>query len=480
MAAETQVWVDRINEEEMPLLAGAARRLQAVCADDASGLAEISEVILADTAMTTRVLKLANSSTYHTAAKMPVTTVSRAAVILGVQTIAHMCLSMRILDDLLSHSQQQPLLRVLALGLRTAVLSRHLWQLVQPRHGEEVFIAGLLHDLGEAAYFSLGDPDSEILLDRMVAGQEREQAALEVLGTSFGHLGKALAQSWGLGALVGEVLTGSPLSPQARLIGLCHQVAEQTPGLNMTATPTHLMQAMSVLLGVTVATVETALVEAQQRMPEICQDMGVDILLAEMQGRAFSAADPARAGQKVVRRPQDPALQLNILREMTSLEHSPTQFNALVAMTLEGLYRGVGLDRALVAVLSSDARILSARSAVGLYDPMWRDAFRFDLKAGEVPIFQETLLRRQPYWLGEDGPCGKERLGAGGERLFGQHQSTLQAFLAPLILSGRAIGLIYADCPSGALSAEDFSAFKFFVYQLQQSLVLARAGSAQA
>ncbi len=480
MVAETQVWVDRINQEEMPLLAGAARRLQAVCADDAAGLAEVSEVILADTAMTTRVLKLANSSTYHAAAKMPVTTVSRATVILGVQTIAHICLSMRILDDLLNHSQQQPLLRVLALGLRTAVLSRQLWQLVQPRHAEEVFIAGLLHDLGEAAYFSLGDAESQVLSARIAAGEEREQAALDVLGTSFSHLGKALAQSWGLGALVGEVLTGSPLSPQARLIGLCHQVVEQTPELNMTTAPAALLQAMSVLLGINVATVESALVEAQRRMPEICQDMGVEILLAEMQGRAFAGADHHGAGQVAVRRPQDAALQLSILREMASLERSPTQFNALVAMTLEGLYRGVGLDRALVAVLSSDARILSARSAVGLYDPTWRDAFRFDLKAGEVPIFQDTLVQRQPCWLGEAEPCGKEQLGAGGERLLGQHQTTLQAFLAPLILSGRAIGLIYADCPSGALSAEDFAAFKFFVHQLQQSLALARANGNQA
>ncbi len=471
MQLTIEQWVERINEQEMPLLAGTARRLQAVCADDAAGLGDVSEVILADAAMTTRVLKLANASIYHGAAKLPVTTVSRAAVVLGVQTIAHMCLSMRILDDFLSHSQQQPLLRVLALGLRTAVLSRHLWQIVQPRYAEEVFIAGLLHDLGAAAYFSLGDASTQDLLALEAAGQDREQCAHKVLGIGFVALGRALAQSWGLGTLVGEVIGGSALSPQARLVGLCHRWAELGDGQDQS-----LADEMARTLGLSRQDVEAALHQALASLPEVCRDMGVEILLSPLQQSTAAPLLTTDAGRPL-RRAQDAALQLGILREMATLEPSPAHFNALLAMMMEGLYRGVGLDRVLVAVLSPDGRMLSARTAVGLYDPLWRDGFRFDLKAGEIPLFRDILKRKQALWLGSEEACNAASLGPGAERLLGT-QAALQAFVAPLLLTGRAIGLVYADCPHAPLQAEDFAAFKYFILQLQQSLFTARPGGA--
>ena len=52
----------------------------------------------------------------------------------------------------------------------------------------------------------------------------------------------------------------------------------------------------------------------------------------------------------------DPVLQLNILQDLTSTLESRPSANTILELVLEGLHRGVGLDRVLFALLSQIGR----------------------------------------------------------------------------------------------------------------------------
>ena len=61
----------------------------------------------------------------------------------------------------------------------------------------------------------------------------------------------------------------------------------------------------------------------------------------------------------------DPMLQLQILRELSSLMEVQPDFNSVLEMVLEGMYRGIGMDRTLFALRTPDHRFLVGRYALG-------------------------------------------------------------------------------------------------------------------
>ncbi len=471
MSSALDRWVERINQGEMALLAGVVRRMQAIVADDDASMAKISQTILSDAGLTSKVLKLANSVTY-TQPSGSVTTVSRASILLGVETLRSLSLSVRIVDDLLSRSRLQPLLRVLALSLQTAVLSRHLCARDQPRKAEEVFIAGLLMDLGEAAYFSLGDPTTASLLALWQQGVDRDQATMQILGVTFRELGRGLAHSWNLGGITLEVMSPMAETRLARMIGCCHGIAECMQNGGDQERLKLLYGQLAKLMNRPLSAVIESVDDAMEEMPNVIREFGAESLLGQF--KESSEADGEEPTAVVLaedehqQRLPDPSLQLGILREMSLLDDPRSHINTLVSMALEGLYRGVALDRVLVAVLSADGKVLSARTALGTFDPLWRDAFRFSLRQGELPVFAEVMSQRQARWLGQDAPWDAERLGAGADRILGSGGQGLQALVGPLLVGGRAVGIIYADCqPSRrTLTLEDFNAFRHFLHQL--------------
>ncbi len=494
-------WVDRINQGDLAILAGVVRRMQAIVADDDASMAKISQTILSDAGLTTKVLKMANSVAYSQQAGS-VTTVSRACILLGVENLRNITLSVRIIDDLLQQNQQQPLLRVLAKSLQTALLARTLWGRSQPRQAEEAFIAGLLMDLGEAAYFSLQDSKNAQLINRWNQGEERDQVTRDVLGITFRELGRELAKSWNLGGLTQEVMKPVVESNVAKVVTFCHRLSESLIQHQKPEEIKIIYQKLGALLKKDIQYIAEQVQESLETLPELIHEFGAEILLSqydemgdekprdpvgspELALSTPALSTPVKAHEKpgidllpeideevpAVKAPlvreADSLLQLNILREMILIDNPRAHINTLVSMTLEGLYRGVAMDRALIAVLSLDGRVLSARLVLGESAPEWRNQFRFDVKDGEMPVFAELMLQRKCLWMGQGQRLNAKALGRGAERIY-PNVTAIEAFVGAVVVGVKAIGLIYADrlVHKTPLSADDFQGFRHFVHQL--------------
>lgn len=177
-----------------------ATRILQVADDPASTAEDVARVILQDAALVARLLRAANSPALGMRGQ--VDTVSRAVVVLGVRQVRDLALGLcatRSFDGI-----PTALMDVDAFwhhSLLTALCASHLAQRVPRLRAESVFIAGLLHDVGQ------------LLLCR--ARPQQEQAALlmtvdapgepdlhvcerELLGFDHADVGGALAQLWGL------------------------------------------------------------------------------------------------------------------------------------------------------------------------------------------------------------------------------------------------------------------------------------------
>lgn len=186
--------------DKLPSMPGIYRRLLQELQSPEAGVDTIGHLIAQDPAMTSKILKLVNSSFF--ALKRTVADPTQAAMILGINTIKSLVLSAHIFSQMSAHVPEElhlPSLHSHSLG--AAVCARRLMELERggKNRAEEAFVAGLLHDVGRlaiAANVPLDYQEAMLVAEREnVALHEAERA---VLGASHAEVGAYLLGLWGL------------------------------------------------------------------------------------------------------------------------------------------------------------------------------------------------------------------------------------------------------------------------------------------
>ncbi len=117
----------------------------------------LARIILKDPALTSRILKLANSSFYQRFSRT--TTVQQAVQVLGISTVKCMALSSSVFNaDRFSKAAYVNTKHLFADNLTVAVAAEKIAKAAGVKASDEVFIAGLLHDVG-VLYFINHSPD---------------------------------------------------------------------------------------------------------------------------------------------------------------------------------------------------------------------------------------------------------------------------------------------------------------------------------
>ncbi len=179
---------------------GVAIRVNSMVNDPNVTAKDIGKVISQDPGLTAALLKVANSPFFGFSRE--VDTVSRAVTLLGAKQVRDLTLAtsaanafkgipneLLSMDDFWYHS------------LCCALVSQELADLSKVKKTESVFIAGLLHDIGQLVIFNnqpeLAKKSLSLVLDDP---QELElyQAEQQIMGFDHAQVGQALAQSWGL------------------------------------------------------------------------------------------------------------------------------------------------------------------------------------------------------------------------------------------------------------------------------------------
>lgn len=157
----------------------------------------MSHTVLSDPVLTQKVLRLANSSMYS-AFGQHVNTISKAVLVLGTETIGHLALGLKLIEEL---SRSTPDTEAAHIEMEKAVLAGMVAQQLavdaRSRDPEEAVVCSILHSLGRMM-LTFYMPERWTRM-RESAGEGREEdAALNVLGLSLEDMGRATAAHWGL------------------------------------------------------------------------------------------------------------------------------------------------------------------------------------------------------------------------------------------------------------------------------------------
>jgi len=195
---DLQKLIDKI-EEVVPLPSVAMRIINYIDDPDAE-ISQLAKLISMDQALTTEVLKLANSAYYGFPRR--VSTISEAVVILGFSTTRSVVWSV-----ILSSTLKKP---VLGYALPEGALWRHSVAVavgsklilqhanVKGVNMEEAFVAGLIHDIGKLLLATYVAGAYEEIVKVIAEGKTFDEAEREVLGYDHAIVGAMAAEKWNL------------------------------------------------------------------------------------------------------------------------------------------------------------------------------------------------------------------------------------------------------------------------------------------
>lgn len=157
----------------------------------------LARIILKDPALTSRILRLANSAFYHRFAETK--TVNQAVAVLGATTVKCLALSSSIF-----HPEKVTVLsgvdpkNFFAYVLSVAAASEKIARTIEFKAPEEALIAGLLHDVGILFFLHHHPREYRRIVGRQVKAESLVDAETTVFGIDHCEAGRHLAEVWRL------------------------------------------------------------------------------------------------------------------------------------------------------------------------------------------------------------------------------------------------------------------------------------------
>ncbi len=454
-------WVRRLNDEEMPVFAHTARNIAAVSGKVDTSVAELSHLILQDSAMTARVLRLANS-VYYNPGNKDICTVSLAILMLGFDAVRAIALSIAMVDTMLKGIQHEHVVKEMARSLHAAVQAKSIAKARGIMEVEEVFIAALLCRLGHMAFWCFPQGLAKKMDAEYCVTNDEEKAENKILGFALFELTMALNDGWHLSHLLKEFLTAKGTQTKDSMyVDYAYQlviaIEEGWGSLAAREAIEKISEHTSLSLKDTLEMVQQSAKTAAQTAVEFgAVNAGKLINLPDNVDLSLTAIEHSDEAFE-----PNLSLQMSILRELTTMLSQKVDLNAVLGTVLEGVYRALGMDRAVLAFIDEKGSVLKAKYVYGKDRVLFEPYFIFPVLSDKQHVFDKILSKKEGFWLNAKNLGKYESLITTDIK---KSLGTLDFIAMPLFIGGKGKGVIYADCKlSGRkITEQDFSTFVHF------------------
>ena len=195
----------RLFVDKMPSLSTTVSKVLEICSRPDTVPNDLNRVIALDPVLAGQVLKLINSAYYSLMNK--VTSLTRAIIMLGLNTVKNLALSTAIIRSVSQAKKSRALpirafwAHSIAVGVMAKLLAAGRGLSLAER--EEYFVAGLLHDLGK---IPIGDEYTEVLARVETAQEPLVTVEQQVLGLDHEEVGAMIATKWKLNAVLTDAI----------------------------------------------------------------------------------------------------------------------------------------------------------------------------------------------------------------------------------------------------------------------------------
>ncbi|MEN3002180.1 MAG: HDOD domain-containing protein [Armatimonadota bacterium] len=230
MVGDTRRDIERAVHD-LPALPSLVMRLVELVESENATAEQVERLITADPALTAKVLHLANSAYYGLT--RAISTVKQAVIVLGFHTVKNLVLGISAFMAL--RGSRSPSKVELGLwehsfacaGIAREMMLAHKQSL---RQAENVFMAGLLHDIGVLFLYTRFPKEYQKVLQSANPQRMRHEVETEILGMNHAEVGALITDAWGLPTMLVSLIGNhhAPYLPEgeARLPTACLMVAD--------------------------------------------------------------------------------------------------------------------------------------------------------------------------------------------------------------------------------------------------------------
>ncbi len=186
-----------LNSDELPTLPTVASEIITLTAREDTTLSDIANLVSKDIGLSAKILKVSNSSFYSFAQE--ISSINQAVSILGINAVRSLVLSFSFLSMNGGKKKSQfDFEKFWKNSLACAVASKLILERVEGADTEEVFICGLLQNLGELILATTFQDEYDAVLKKITEGQyDPLTAEEEQFGTRHDVIGYEVAKNWG-------------------------------------------------------------------------------------------------------------------------------------------------------------------------------------------------------------------------------------------------------------------------------------------
>lgn len=363
----TEQWIELIANTELPAITSTARMLDKFSNDDKSSLPKLSKAILHDQALSSCLLKVANNAQHIGINK--ITTVSRATVVLGIQTVKNVCLTARLVDSLLESKSldyrvYQKLMQLMANSFFAATLAKMMVPNYSDEIQEEVYLAALLYGIGETAFWSsAGEFADKLANSADINSPDFSQYCQEKIGSSFNSLSRGLAKTWNLSDLLIKALDQPQnRTNEVKTIYFADKLSAfiAQPG-NNEAEFNRLLRDIAEIMQISVKQLKVRITHTREQAIELLSSYGAEVLsdLIKELPSASAFSDSRFSSSR-----ESGSKEKNLLAafmKLTELMKSSRDLNKYIQTVLIDAIKAFDFDRCSFLLLSDDKKLVKSR-----------------------------------------------------------------------------------------------------------------------
>ncbi len=469
------------RKKDFPAISGHITEInQKTSGSNLSSASELSNVILKDFSLTTKVIRLVNSSFYGQFGG-DITTVSRAIVILGYEHVRAAVLSIILFEHLQNKEQANELKNAAYNSLMSGIISREKAKQMKNINEDDVetaFVTSMFHQLGKLLsiyYF----PEEYEAMNELVMnkGVNEDKAMRSVLGVTYEELGRGIAKEWNLPDIIGESMKQLPEGdvPVAKtskeslrqLACFSNELCAITSGDEDTKNAyADLAARYKDSLGITIDSIYKLIESSIKEAEEFTQILKIDTSkvtvfnnirknteekgeedkwTTEVNENKLSDDNGAtietiKVEPKTQQQTQHDIL-VNGIAEITDSLLGDINLNDILTMVLETIYRGMGFNRVLFAIHNPKNKQVLARFGLGKGIDEIIPNFRYNVDSSD-DVFVSTIRTGKEYIiLNVNSDEYKNKIPPWIRKL----TMPTTVVLYPLVVNKRCLGLIYAD-----------------------------------
>ena len=467
------------HKSDFPALSESVSAINKIANSETESINKLSNSILKDFSLTNKLLRLVNSAYFRPAGGGSISTVSRAVVVLGFESVRNIAITVLLFEHMQNKGNATQLKEEFLRANLAGILAKDICATAQMRDLEQTFICSLFHSLGRLLsqyYF----PEESEEIRRIIAQKNctEDQAALQVLAISFEELGIAIAKQWGFPPLIvntmhkmppGHVKKGNSQEERLRVLAslsneLCNVISQSTPEVREKE-----MRKLMARFSDAVALDQKEIHETVQRAVEEITDFArvIHLNLGQTtfgkQMRQFARGVEAGESKALDDVPMEESGALSVasssadeggeaevdaqavltagIQDISNTLVDGFKLNDILRIILETMYRAMGFKRVVLCIRDAKAGTMQGKFGFGPDANELAKAFHFPLSFSP-DVFHASISKGVDILISDiDDPKIAARIPDWYRKAVPAHSFVL----FPLNLKGNPIALIYAD-----------------------------------